>query len=214
VGAEDDLAGGEDAASVSERTPRRLALFGGTFDPVHNGHVAAARAAAERFHLDRVLFVPAARPPHKPGCHAPYADRVRMLELALAGEPRFEVSRLEEGQPGVNARSYSVDTIEELRSQLASGDELFFLIGADAFAEIKSWRRWRDVAREVVFLVVSRPGHVYEIPPGTRVERLDTVDVPASSSDIRRKLAAGETVLDVPFCVREYIARRHLYTKI
>ena len=195
---------------MSARAPARLALFGGAFDPIHNGHVAVARAAAGRFRLDRVLFIPTARPPHKPACHAPYADRFRMVELAVDGDPRFAVSRLEEGA----GRSYSIDTIEKVRAQTAPGDELFFLIGADAFAEIRSWHRWRDVAREVVFLVVSRPGHLYEIPPETRVERLDTIDLPVSSSEIRQKLASGELVLDVPSRVLEYITNRHLYGKL
>ncbi len=194
---------------MRDREPARLALYGGSFDPIHNGHLAVARAAAARFRLDRVLFIPAARPPHKPACHAPYEDRCRMVELALAGDSRFELSRLEEGE----GRSYSIDTIEKVRARMAPPDELFFLIGADAFAEIGSWRRSSDVARAVVFLVVSRPGHVYDIPPETRVERLDTLDVPVSSSEIRRKLAAGELVLDVPAPVLGYIARHGLYAE-
>jgi nicotinate-nucleotide adenylyltransferase len=188
----------------------RLALFGGAFDPIHNGHLAVARAAAGNFQLDRVLFLPAARPPHKPACHAPYDDRCRMVELAVAGDTRFEVSRLEEG-PG---RSYSIDTIEKVRAQSASSDELFFVLGADAFAEIGSWHRWRDVARSVIFLVVSRPGHAYHIPPEARVERLDTLELPVSSSEIRRKLVAGELVVDVPPDVLGYIAARHLYREV
>ena len=100
----------------------RLALFGGTFDPVHEAHLAIARAAAARFALDRVLFVPAAHPPHKAAAtRAPYEDRVRMAELACAGEPGFEVSRLEENTP----RSYSIDTIEKVRAGLGAGAELF-----------------------------------------------------------------------------------------
>src|SRR6476661_10287697 len=141
----------------------RLAIFGGTFDPIHQAHLAVAREAADRFHLDRVLFIPAARPPHKQhGPCAPYEDRVRMAELATAGDPRFRVSRLEEG----TARSYSIDTISKVRAGMAPADELFFIIGADAFAEIRTWHRWRDVARGVRFLVVSRPGHFYQAPPG------------------------------------------------
>jgi nicotinate-nucleotide adenylyltransferase len=136
----------------------RLAIFGGTFDPIHNAHLEIARAALSHFRLDRVLFVPAARPPHKGGVTvAGFDDRVRMAELAVADEPRFAVSRLEEG----TRRSYSIDTIEKLRVTLGASDELFFLIGADAFAEIQSWHRWQDVARQVVFLVISRPGHSY-----------------------------------------------------
>src|SRR4051812_29530676 len=97
----------------------KLAIFGGTFDPIHNGHLALARCAAGRFALDRVLLVPAARPPHKSGVtHAPYSDRVAMVELAVAGEPRFEVSRLEEH----TERSYSIYTIDKVRATLAPGD--------------------------------------------------------------------------------------------
>src|ERR1051326_6924552 len=107
----------------------RLAMFGGTFDPIHNAHLAIARAAADRFDLDCVLFVPAARPPHKSGfTHAPYEDRVRMVQLACSGESRFEVSRIEENTDC----SYSIDTIEKVRARLAPGDDLFFIIGADA----------------------------------------------------------------------------------
>jgi nicotinate-nucleotide adenylyltransferase len=186
----------------------RIAIFGGTFDPIHRAHLAVARSAADRFALDHVLFVPAAHPPHKSGVtHAPYEDRVRMAEIAVGGEPRFEVSRLEEG----TARSYSIDTIEKLRPNLNPDDELFFIIGADAFAEIRTWHRWQDVARAVCFLVVSRPGHIYDVPPETRVDRLDTVDLPISSSEIRRALAAGERPAEVPECVLDYISRRGLY---
>ena len=167
----------------------KLAIFGGTFDPIHKAHLAVARRAADRFQLDRVLFVPAAHPPHKAGItHAPYDDRVRMAELACRGEARFEVSRLEEG----GRRSYSIDTIEKMQARIGPADELFFIIGADAFAEIRTWRRWEDVARRVRFIVVSRPGHLYEAPPGVRLERLDTIELPVSSSEIRRALAAGE----------------------
>src|SRR5947199_664629 len=104
----------------------RLAIFGGTFDPIHNGHLAMAREATRRCALDRVLFIPAARPPHKSaGSHAPYEDRVRMVELACEAEPRFEASRLEAG----TALSYSIDTIGKVRACLAPGDQLLFLIG-------------------------------------------------------------------------------------
>ena len=186
----------------------RLAIFGGTFDPIHNAHLAIARSAAAHFDLDRVLFVPASHPPHKAGVtHAPYEDRVRMAELACAGEPRFEVSRLEEGP----RRSYSVDTIQKVRTRLSPGDELFFVIGADAFAEIETWRRWRDVAAAVQFLVVSRPGHQYHVPPEVRACRLDTLDLPVSSSEIRRVLAMGGRPAEVPGAVLDYIVQAGLY---
>ena len=186
----------------------KLAIFGGTFDPIHKAHLAVASRAAERFRLDRVLFVPAAHPPHKAGItHAPYDDRVRMAELACRGDARFEVSRLEEGVH----RSYSINTIEKMRARMGPGDELFFIIGADAFAEIRTWLRWEDVARRVCFIVVSRPGHVYEAPPGVRLERLDTIELPVSSSGIRRALAAGERPAEVSEPVLEYIFSHGLY---
>ena len=186
----------------------KLAIFGGTFDPIHEGHLALAREAAVRFHLDRVLFVPAAHPPHKAGVtHAPYADRVRMAELACQGDARFEVSRLEEG----GARSYSIDTIDKLRARLAPGDQLYFLIGADAFAEIGTWHRWRDVVCGVRFLVVSRPGHVYQSPPGVEFDRIDDIKVPLSSSEIRRALAARQSPAGLPAAVLNYTVSRGLY---
>src|SRR3979411_105949 len=124
----------------------RTVLFGGTFDPVHNAHLEIARAAKSRFGLQRVLFVPAANPPHKShGAQASYEDRVRMLELACANEPEFEVSRIEETS-GMRP-NYSSDAIEKLGAEKlgseklrAGGSEaLSFLIGADAFAEITTW---------------------------------------------------------------------------
>jgi nicotinate-nucleotide adenylyltransferase len=186
----------------------KLAIFGGTFDPIHEAHLAIAREAADRFQLDRVLFVPAAHPPHKSGVtHAPYEDRVRMVELACASDSRFEVSRLEEH----TERSYSIDTIEKVRAILASDDELYFLIGADAFAEVRSWHRWLDVARSVRFLVVSRPGHLYDVPVEARCDRIDRVELPVSSSDIRRELAAGQAPDGLPVGVLEYAVSRGLY---
>jgi nicotinate-nucleotide adenylyltransferase len=186
----------------------RLAIFGGTFDPIHNAHLAVAREAAARFALHRILFVPAERPPHKQGVtHAPYEDRFRMVELACREDPQFEASRLEQG----TGSSYSIDTIEKVRAGLEPGDQLFFLIGADAFAEIESWRRWQDVIRAVAFIVVSRPGHHYAVPSGATVARLETVDLPVSSSEIRRKLAAGDDRVDAPAAVLEYICAKGLY---
>jgi nicotinate-nucleotide adenylyltransferase len=186
----------------------KLAIFGGTFDPIHEAHLAVAREAAERFGLDRVLFIPAAHPPHKAGAtQAPYADRLRMTELACECDPRFEASPLEAG----TLRSYSIDTIEKLRSSLAPADDLFFIAGADAFSEIRTWRRWRDVARAVRFVVVSRPGHVYETPPEASIERLDTVEMAVSSSLIRAALARGVRPTHVPERVLEYILSHRLY---
>ncbi len=186
----------------------RQAIFGGTFDPIHNAHLAVARAAADQLQLDTVWMVPAQKPPHKKGgAHAPYADRLRMVELACRGEARLEPSRLEEDA----AVSYSIDTIEKVRAGLSAGDRLFFIIGADAFAEIESWHRWRDVIASVEFIVVSRPGHLYRVPPGATVARLETLAMDVSSSGIRRKLASGDYPVPVPAGVLAYIREKKLY---
>jgi len=185
----------------------RTAIFGGTFDPIHTAHLVVAREAAETFALDRVLFIPAANPPLK-DAGANYEDRYRMVELACAGEPRFVPSRLEEGPDTSNAKSYSIHTIERVK---AENGEVFFIIGADAFAEIGKWHRWEDVVRSVEFIVVARPGHSFTVPPGARVRRLETVALPVSSSEIRQALARGESPAELPAAVAKYIRDRGLY---
>lgn len=183
----------------------RLALFGGTFDPIHNAHLTVAREAAGKFHLDQVWFIPAAHPPHKSDqTGAPYEDRFRMTELACEADSRFVASRLEAGED----KSYSVDTVERVR---ALGEQPYFIIGADAFNEITSWHRWQDLLRLTEFIVVTRPGHQYAAPSGARVHRLETVALPVSSSEIRRKLAAGEIPDELPPAVGLYISERGLY---
>jgi nicotinate-nucleotide adenylyltransferase len=183
----------------------RTAIFGGTFDPIHRAHLIVAREAADTFSLDRVLFIPAANPPHKEA-GAGYEDRYKMVELACAGEPRFIPSRLEEGRE----KSYSIHTIERVKAQPDAG-EVYFVIGSDAFAEIRSWYRWEDVVRETAFIVVSRPGHTYSIPPGANVHRLETVALPVSSSETRQTLARGEIPDELPPGVGEYIREHGLY---
>ena len=186
----------------------RLALFGGTFDPIHAAHLTVAREAADRFALDRVLFVPNAHPPHKGGkVTANYESRARMAELACETDPRFRVSRLEAGAE----KSYSILTIEKVRQEIDARDELFFLIGSDAFAELSSWYRWRDVIAAVEFIVVTRPGHDYATPAGARVLRLETLALPVSSSDIRAALARGEASEELPPAVAAYIREQGLY---
>jgi nicotinate-nucleotide adenylyltransferase len=183
----------------------RTALFGGTFDPIHNAHLEIARAAADRFGLARILFIPAANPPHKPdGVTAPFEDRARMVELACVIDPRFEVSRIEEG-PG---RSYSILTIEKLRAL----QPLSFLIGADAFKDIRSWYRWQQVVAAVEFIVVTRPGAATgETPPGAVVHELTGLEFPESSSEIREQLRRGDSGVPVPPPVLRYIREHGLY---
>jgi nicotinate-nucleotide adenylyltransferase len=187
----------------------RIALFGGTFNPIHEGHLAIARAARDTFALDWVLFVPANHPPHKGSEElAPYGARLRMVELACVGEPRFAFSDLDSGEQP----SYSINTIQRQKER-TPGADLFFLIGADAFHEIGTWYRWREVVQMVEFVVVSRPGHQYEIPEGAKVHRLDTLALPVSSSEIRAALARGEKPIGLPDKVYDFIRQRGLYSQ-
>jgi nicotinate-nucleotide adenylyltransferase len=189
----------------------RIALFGGTFDPIHKAHLRVAKEAAAQLHLDSILFVTSANPPHKPaGSTTPYEHRHRMVELACSADPRFVPSRLEAG----TVRSFSIDTIQKARQQLQPDDELFFLIGADAFAEIGTWHRAAEVLQSAQFVVVSRPGYEYPVPEGARIHRLESVALDVSSSAIRRQCETGnwealEEVLPAP--VLDYIRQHGLY---
>ena len=183
----------------------RTAIFGGTFDPIHSAHLAIAREAAERFALDRVLFIPAGNPPHKEAGTS-YAHRLRMVELACAPDPRFIASPLERSR----AKSYSIDTIQRLQ---ADHDQLFFIIGSDAFAEITTWHHWQEVIAAVEFIVVARPGHAIISPPGARVHRLESVAMDVSSSEIRKRLAEDGRSPDVTAAVAHYVEQQGLYGK-
>ncbi len=185
----------------------KLAIFGGTFDPVHEAHLAVARQAAAKLHLDRMLFSPGG-PPSSQGRR--YA-RPTKTACACWNWPATASRGLRFRAWKNTARSYSIDTIRKVRAGLAPGDELFFIIGADAFAEITTWLRWREVLASVRFAVVSRPGHRYLIPEGAQVERLDTLELAISSSRIRGALAGGGRPSDVPPAVLDYIFRHGLY---
>jgi nicotinate-nucleotide adenylyltransferase len=146
-----------------------IGLFGGTFDPIHNGHLALARAAQERFELGRVYFVPANAPPHKKQPAASYFHRYAMVTLATMGEKAFVPSLLEapeasafvpnKGKQAVPISNYSIDTCRRLKSMLKKSDKVFFLIGIDAFKDIAKWREPESLLRECSFIVASRPGY-------------------------------------------------------
>jgi nicotinate-nucleotide adenylyltransferase len=189
-------------------TGKKICLFGGTFDPIHEAHLRIASEALKRFKLDRVVFVPAGHPPHKdPSDVTPYDDRFRMVEIACSSHPGFSVSRLEERK----GPSYTVATLRRMREQLRPEDRLFFLIGADAFDELETWKDWQDVVKLTEFIVVSRPSGDYRIARGARVHRLDGLALRVSSSTIRARLAAGEPTPEVPTKVRKFIEERGLY---
>lgn len=203
---------------------RRLGLFGGSFDPVHLGHLHAARSAREAFSLDRVVFVPAARPPHKPGrVLASGADRVRMLELALEGESDFDISDLELAREGP---SYTMDTVRELRSAVGESEaaELYMILGSDNLRGLEKWSRVEELLREVVPIVIFRAGASKDALDELRgdlseeiLERLrngflDLPPVEASSTAVRTALGGGEEPsIELPPSVGEYIRSRGLY---
>ncbi len=187
---------------------RRICLFGGTFDPIHKAHLRIAEEATRRFNLERVLFVPAANPPHKDsGGLALFEDRFQMVELACEPFPCFWASRLEEAKE----RSYTVETLERFRTVMNPGDDLYFLIGADAFDELQTWQRWQDVVAMTKFIVATRPGEDYRVPAGATVLRLDGLDLPVASTTIRARLAGGEATPELPDAVRRYIEKHGLY---
>ncbi len=191
-----------------------LAIFGGTFDPIHSGHIAAAVSAADAFAIDRVLVIPSGNPPHKARAgQTDYEHRWRMVELACAADARLTPSRIEApSEP--EQRHYSHDTIRKIKSRFAFDAPLRFIVGSDAFAEVRLWRRWEDVVREVEFIVVSRPGDGSEepAPQGVRALRHEGPMNPASSSAIRHRVKIGGSLLDmVPADVCGYIREHRLY---
>ena len=206
------------------RTPRpagplRVGLLGGSFDPVHGGHLALARAAVRAAALDRVLFAPAADSPFKIGrMQASAADRAAMVELAIAGEPRFELCRADLDRGGV---SYSVDLVLAVKASLPPDAELFFVLGADALAGLHRWHRADELVRLCRFLSFGRRGAAVDpadlgFDPAANARLAadwhPDFDVPDSSTEIRRRAAAGRP-LDglVPPAVASYIASRGLY---
>src|SRR5438270_9725491 len=132
----------------------RLGLFGGTFDPIHLGHLILAEQCREACALDRVWFVVAGTPPHKRGERTAVAHRLEMARIAVAGHPAFEVSEIEASRPGPH---YSVETLDAVRRE-RPGDELFFLIGADSLRDLPTWREPAAIARAATIVVVNRPG--------------------------------------------------------
>jgi nicotinate-nucleotide adenylyltransferase len=186
----------------------RVCLFGGTFDPIHLAHLRLAEEALKKCSLNRILFVPAANPPHKVAAGlTPYEDRYSMVEIACQPYPGFVASRLEAGA----RRSYTIDTVKRFRKQLHPGSALFFLIGGDAFDELETWKGWQELVQLTDFIVVSRPESDYRVPEHARVHRLDGLALPVSSSTIRARLATGEATPELPAEVRAFVEKRGLY---
>ena len=182
-----------------------IGILGGTFDPVHSAHLAMARAALEHLALDEVRFVPTGPTRYRTPATAAAGDRVAMLRLALAGEPRFSIDEreLEEGASG-----YTADTLKALRAELP-GAELYLLMGADQYAKLSTWHRPDEVRRLARIAVFARPG--IELEENVKLVPMDPM--PVSASEVRGRAARGGDIgALVPPAVANYIRRRRLYS--
>jgi nicotinate-nucleotide adenylyltransferase len=197
----------------------RIALFGGSFDPPHRGHLAIARAAAGAFALDEVLFAPAARQPLKSGSEASFNDRLAMTALACAEDPRFKPSAIDAPDPR-DTPNYTVDTLYTLLESLPHTDVLYNLVGADSFATLAQWRNPPRLLELAEWIVVSRPGHALADPAGlvltpqqrARIHLLDSVHEDVAATDLRDRLRQGDPCEDLlPERVSQYIHQHHLY---
>ena len=196
----------------------RVGLLGGTFDPVHHGHLMLAEEARYSLALDRVLFVPAGQPPHK--LHEPHTaptHRVRMLELAIAGNPAFGISRVDLDRPGPH---YSVDMVRRVRDELGQETELFFLMGLDSLASILAWHQPAELLAQCRLVVAHRPGFNFDLAALTEKlpileDRLYFVEMPLieiAGADLRRRVQCDQPIrYQVPEAVRHYIVEQGLY---
>lgn len=189
---------------------KRIGLFGGTFDPVHLGHLLVAKAAHEELTLDRLYFIPAAQSPFKPGSNpAPAEGRLRMLRLALAGHAEYEVDPQEIERGGI---SYSIDTLRAYARQFPQA-QLFYLVGADHLGTLSKWRNAEALAELAEFVVIPRPGEPpMPAPPTFRVRHLKGWPLQVSSSVIRERVRAGLPIGHlVPFGVDDVLGRESWY---
>ena len=185
-----------------------VAILGGSFDPVHNSHLAVARAALEQLDLATVLWIPSGTPPHRAAPFATAAHRAAMVKLAIAGEPRYA---LDERELNKAAPGYTVGTLEELRAQLGAGVPLVLLIGADQYARLDTWHRWKELTGLARIAVCARPGLAIE--PSDGVDTLVMTPLDISSTTIRARIAAGDPPRGLlPDAVLDYIEREHLYS--
>lgn len=196
----------------------QIGIMGGTFDPVHNGHIAIAQSVSEQLGLSRVLFIPTGNPNFKQDVRVTSAaDRVRMVELAIKGHPSFELDRCEVDRPGV---TYTADTLEELTERFA-GARLFFIMGTDSALTLPHWKRAQDVARLCTVVVAQRPGQSGQLlretlascPIVFDVCYLDVPQIDVSSTQIRQRVLRGLPIgAMVPDEVAAYIRENGLYS--
>jgi nicotinate-nucleotide adenylyltransferase len=199
----------------------RIGVFGGTFDPVHLAHLILAEQCREQGRLDQVLFVPAARPPHKQGIElTPFAQRVEMLSLAISGQPAFRIDELEKDRPGP---SYTVQTLEQIQQRQPNA-ELFLLVGGDTLRDLPLWYQPATIVARATLLVTARPGTDLPTVEELRAQmklgagvplRVEMVPIPLigiASSDLRQRVRDGRSIrFQVPRAVEAYIRDKQLY---
>ena len=191
---------------------QRIGVMGGTFDPIHHGHLVAASEVAGVFALDEVVFVPTGQPWQKEDRQvSPSEDRYLMTVIATASNPRFSVSRIDIDRGGP---TYTIDTLRDLRAERGDEAELFFITGADAMAQIMSWQDVPELFKLAHFVGCTRPGHRLT-GHGLPEDRVSLVEIPAlaiSSTDCRQRVGRGEPIWYlVPDGIVQYIAKRRLY---
>ena len=192
----------------------RIGVMGGTFDPIHHGHLVAASEVAHFFSLDEVIFVPTGQPWQKDDrTVSPSEDRYLMTVIATASNPRFSVSRVDIDRPGA---TYTIDTLRELRVIRGEAADFFFITGADALSRMMSWQDAADLFKLAHFVGCTRPGHQLS-SQGLPSDEVSLIEIPAlsiSSSECRERVAAGEPIWYlVPDGVVQYIAKRRLYCR-
>jgi nicotinate-nucleotide adenylyltransferase len=191
---------------------QRLGVMGGTFDPIHHGHLVAASEVAQFFMLDEVVFVPTGQPWQKDDRKvSPSEDRYLMTVIATASNPRFSVSRIDIDRAGP---TYTIDTLRDLRAERGEGAELFFITGADALSRMMSWQDVNELFELAHFVGCTRPGHRLT-GHGLPEDRVSLLEIPAlaiSSTDCRERVAHGQPIWYlVPDGIVQYIAKRQLY---
>jgi nicotinate-nucleotide adenylyltransferase len=188
---------------------KRIGILGGTFNPIHIGHLTIAQMVCEQLKLDKVLFVPSNLPPHKSGKNiASSKDRAHMVRLAIRGNSRFQFSDFEIKKKG---KSYSIDTVTYFRDLYPRGTKLFFIIGSDLLFMLDTWRRINEVQKIVTFAAVHRPGFKGK-RSRVKVKRITIPGLQTSSSYVRERLISGKTVKYlVPDNILKYIKDKKLY---
>ena len=191
---------------------RRVGLLGGSFDPVHNAHVALAATALEQLRLDELRWIPVGRPWQKARRLADAADREAMVRLAITAEPRFVLDPVELRRRGP---TFTLDTVRELVAA-EPGNEWFLILGQDQYASLHTWRDWRELLELVTLAIANRPGAALAVNPQIAKAEHQTVELPmmdVSSTEVRRRVAEGESIADlVPDAVARYIEQHRLYS--